>query len=468
MFDWMCEMDGVPMRENTGHPSDLRGGSVDLFVPGREDSTSRPSLRTPLGPMSDDVTDAAPPGQASGPGPDSRDLGLVMSGGGARAAYQVGFLKCLAARFPDLRIPIITGVSAGAINAALLASHHGSFRQAVDELVALWSNLTVADVFRVDARSLGANTLRWGRQLVSGGRGGSPRVQGLVDTSPLRRFLDEALHSVNGELTGVEYNLARGRLKAVALSTSSYSTGRSVTWVQGRDVRLWERPQRRSVDCTLTVDHVMASAALPLFFPAIEVDGTWYGDGGVRLAAPLSPALHLGAGRILAISTRYNRNRHEAAVPTVSGYPPPAQVLGQLMNSIFLDLLDQDAFRLERLNRLLDKLPANQREGLRKVGLLVLRPSRDLGRLANEYEPQLPHAFRFMTRGLGTKDTSSPDALSLVMFQPDYLRRLIDIGEADAEARADEIDAFVLSSTENAAAGTASGPSGQNPSAEPG
>lgn len=396
------------------------------------------------------------PDRAHGPA----DLGLVMSGGGARAAYQIGFLRCLARRFPELEIPIITGVSAGAINAALLASHHGTFPQAVDELVGLWSNLTVGSVFRVDIGSLGMNALRWGAQLVSGGRGGTPRVQGLVDTSPLREFLRETLHAVDGELTGIRYNLRRGRLKAAALSTSSYSTGQSVTWVQGCDITEWERPQRRSVSCTLTVDHVMASAALPLFFPAVEIDGKWYGDGGIRLAAPLSPALHLGAGRILAISTRYDRNRREADRPLVSGYPPPAQVMGVLMNSIFLDLLDQDAYRLERLNKLLEQLPPHRRHGLRKIELLVLRPSRDLGKLANEYEPQLPRAFRFMTRGLGTRETSSPDALSLVMFQPDYLSRLIEIGEADAEARADEIEAFVrageaVSAPDREAAGVA-------------
>lgn len=365
-----------------------------------------------------------------------------MSGGGARAAYQVGLLRYLSKRFPHLRIPIITGVSAGAINAALLASHHGTFPQMVEELVGLWSNLTVSDVFRVDARSLAMNALRWARQLASGGHGRGPNVQGLVDTRPLRAFLREALHAVGGELTGIRYNLVRGRLKAVALSTSSYSTGQSVTWVEGRDIVEWERPQRRAVQTTLTVEHVMASAALPLFFPAIKIDGAWYGDGGVRLAAPLSPALHLGAERILAISTRYDRNSAEAATPLVDGYPPPAQVMGVLMNSIFLDLLDQDTFRLHRLNRLLEKLPAEKREGLRTIDLLVLRPSRDLGKLANEYEPQLPKAFRFMTRGLGTRNTASPDALSLVMFQPDYLSRLIEIGEADAQARSAEIDAF--------------------------
>ena len=375
------------------------------------------------------------------PGP--RDLGIVMGGGGARAAYQVGFLRFLARRFPELQIPYITGVSAGAINAALLASHHGTFLQAVEELSQLWGNLTVEDVFRVDTRSLATNGIRWLMQLVSGGIGRVPRVRGLVDTHPLQEYLTEVLHAVHGELTGIQYNLERDRLKAVALTTTSYSTGRSVTWVQGSHISEWERPQRKAHRTVLTVDHVMASSALPLFFPAIQLGDAWYGDGGLRLAAPLSPALHLGARRIIAISTRYDRSAEEAEEHSTLGYPPPAQVAGVLLNSIFLDLLDHDALRLEQVNRLLADLPRDKWENLEPVRLLTLRPSCDLGNLANEHEARLPRGFRFLTRGLGTKQTRSPDFLSLVLFQPDYLRTLIEVGEADAMAQADKISRFL-------------------------
>ena len=324
-----------------------------------------------------------------------------------------------------------------------MASHHGSFAQAVRELVSLWERLTVEEVFRVDAPSLTWIGLRWVFQLLSGGVGGAVRVRGLVDTTPLRNYLSEVLHAVDGELTGIQYNLAVGRLKAIALSTSSYTTGQSLTWIQGQDLHDWTRPQRRSQQTVLTIDHVMASSALPLFFPAVEIDDEYFGDGGVRLSAPLSPAIHLGAQKILAISTRYNRTAAEARLPDVTGYPPPAQVLGLLLNSVFLDLLDQDALRLERLNELLEKLPPEEQTDLRPVRLLVLRPSVDLGRLANEFEPQLPKTFRFLTRGLGTRQTKSPDFLSMVLFQPDYICRLIALGESDAEARADEIDEFI-------------------------
>ena len=205
----------------------------------------------------------------------------------------------------------------------------------------------------------------------------------------------------------------------------------------------WEGGQRESVGGPICVEHVMASSALPFFFPAVEIGGAWYGDGGIRLTAPLSPAIHLGARKILAVSTRYARSREEARVPAVTGYPPPAQVAGVLINAVFLDLLDADAMRLRQLNTLLDRMPASAHDSLRHIELLVLRPSCDLGRLANEFEAELPNPFRFLVRGLGSRETRSNDLLSLVMFQGDYIARLIELGEADARARADEIDRFL-------------------------
>jgi NTE family protein len=375
---------------------------------------------------------------------DRGGLALVLSGGGARGAYQVGVLRHLATRLPELRVPIITGVSSGAVNALHLAQHTGTFRDAVEELVRLWSALTPGQVFEVDAFSLVKSFLRWGVRLVSGGAfGGVTRTRGLVDTEPLRRYLRRVLRPVKGRFPGIEENLRRGRLKAVALSTTSYTTGQSVVWVEGREIEEWERPKRRAVHTALGIEHVMASAALPLVFPAVRIGDAWYGDGGIRLAAPLSPALHLGAHKILAISPRYESTREEADAPDVVGYPPPAQVLGLLFNAIFLDLIDQDVARLERANEVLRHLRPEDRQGYRIVDILVVRPSRDLGRIAAAYEPRLPRAFRFATRGTGTRETTSPDLLSLLMFQDDYLKRLIELGESDAEARSNELVAFV-------------------------
>lgn len=379
---------------------------------------------------------------AGGTGSTGRDgVALVLSGGGARAAYQVGLLRSLARHRPDLRFPIVTGVSAGAINAACLAAHPGSFREAVETLYRMWADLEVERVFRTDTGSLLRHVLRWGVRLVSGGGAMAPEVRGLVDTAPLRRLLVEALEAgPGGEIPGIAQGLEAGRLRSFTVITSNYGTGQSVIWVAGRDVEAWERPDRRSVPAPITVDHVMASAALPLFFPAVRLDGAWHGDGGIRLATPLSPAIHLGAERILALSTRYRRTLPEADRPAVRGYPPPLQIAGQLLNAIFLDMLDQDCLRIERLNLLLRELPEEKRHGLRLVDVATVRPSRDLGALAADFEPRLPKGFRWLVRSLGSRETSSPDLLSLVMFQPDYCRRLMEIGEADGEASMPEID----------------------------
>jgi NTE family protein len=370
--------------------------------------------------------------------PDPGPLALVMGGGGARAAYQVGFLRALAREEPELELPIITGVSAGAINAVHLAAHPGNFAEAVEDLAGLWNSLTMEQVFRVDLRHLAMNALRWGFQLASGGLGGPPGIRGLVDTSPLRSFLTGCLGTADGPIPGIEEKLRSGRLRAVAISTSSYSTGRSLTWVQGDSVAEWTRPQRQAVRTEIQLDHVMASAALPLFFPAIQIGDEWYGDGGIRLAAPLSPALHLGAHRIISISTRFRRLPGEEE-RVIHGYPPPAQVAGALMNSVFLDLLDQDAWRVEVMNELLRRLPEEARHPYRIVRLLTLRPSRDLGRLAGEYEVRLPRGFRFLIRGLGTRETRSPDILSFLLFEPGYIQLLLEMGERDGEARMGEI-----------------------------
>ncbi len=372
-------------------------------------------------------------------------LAIVMSGGGALAAYQVGVLQTLAKHQPELALDILTGVSAGAINAAHLAGHPGSFAAATDALGGLWLGLSVDRVFRTDWLSLFKSVLRSGFQLASGGRRVSRRPRGMVDTEPLRRFLYGALAAepAGGVFSGIGENLARGKLRAVAVTTSSYSAGTSVTWVEGQQIEPWRRSHRVGVSCRLTVEHVMASTSLPLLFPSVVLDEEWHGDGGIRESAPLSPAVHLGARRILAISTRHRSGAGAAAnTPMIDGYPPPAQIAGSLINALFLDLLDADALRLERINELLARAPEDRRDGLQPVQLLLMRPSQDLGALANDYEPRLPRGFRFLTRGLGTRQTRSNDFLSLVMFQPDYLQHLIELGRADAEKRLDELLAF--------------------------
>jgi len=380
------------------------------------------------------------------PQTDPRGLALVLSGGGARAAYQVGVLRYLAREYPNAVPDILTGVSAGGINAAFLAARQAPYAEKVEELVQMWSDLHIDQVFRVDLRDLAWRGVRWSGRLASGGTSPLPPAKSLVDTAPLREVLERELYAGTGPIPGIQTSLMHGWLKAFALTGSSYTTGQSITWVQTRDddiMPAWERPLRKSHCCALRIDHVMASAALPFFFPAIEVDDAWYGDGGIRLTAPLSPAIHLGAQRILAVTTRYARSREEADRPLIAGYPPPAQVAGILFNAIFLDQLDGDAMHLRQINDLIALQPDAKRMGLRPIELLVLRPSEDLGRMANAYEAELPRAFRFLTRGLGTREARSNDMLSLVMFQTDYVKRLIELGEADAAAKSAEIATFL-------------------------
>ena len=371
-------------------------------------------------------------------------FGIVLTGGGARAAYQVGVLRGIARRLPKTRLDIITGVSAGAINAIFLASRRGELGAIVEELARVWSVLRVKDVLRIESRPLIQNALAWGAKLASGGWGTGHNVRGLVDTTPLRDLL-EHLYPENdqGEIAGVAENIANCDPRAVAVTTLDYNTGRTVTWIEGCDVETWERPLRRSVIAKLTIDHVMASAALPIIFPAVQLGKHWHGDGGIRMSAPLSPALQLGATRLLAISTHYAKTISEADEPQVIGYPPPAQILGQLVNAIFLDVIDEDSVRLQRSNEFLRDLPPEQWHGYRVVDFTVIRPSEDLGRIAAEYESSLPRSFRYLTRGLGTRETSDADFLSLLMFIPEYLQRLIEIGERDAKVKIDEISRVI-------------------------
>jgi len=371
------------------------------------------------------------------------DLGLVMSGGGARAAYQVGFLKSLARHQKDLHFPIITGVSSGAINAAYLANESGSFYQKMEGLEKIWSNLTIDHVFRVDSMSIARHVMSWGLRLITGGAANAVTTRSLVDTGPIRQLLHDILKPENGRLTGIQKHIDEGVLRAIAITASSYTTGQSISWVQGNSVTEWERAHRKSVYSDITIDHIMASASLPMFFPSVYINGSWYGDGGIRLTAPLSPAIHMGARRLLAISTRHIPPVSQVKPHRIDDYPSPARVIGAMYNAIFLDVFDNDALRLDRVNSLIRHLPPEKCDGLVPVKLLLMRPSEDLGNLAGKYEPQLPGPFRFMTRGWGTREYRSTDMLSLVMFQSDYTRHLIEMGERDAEARMDEISTFL-------------------------
>lgn len=367
---------------------------------------------------------------------------LVLSGGGARAAYQIGALRHIAKTMPDYRPQILTGVSAGAISAVFLASSQKSWQDAVEDLAKIWLSLETERVYRTDLGSVLKRTMVWGLRILSGGRLGRADIRGMVDNAPLRAFLGAHLPVDGQRITGIQENIEAGLLNSLAIITTSYGSGRSQAWIESRDQDAWTGSQLRARITETTLDHVMASAALPMFFPAVQLNNAWHGDGGIRLTAPLSPALHLGATRILAVSPR------ATPVNTVpmelrDNYPSPAQIAGTMMNAVFLDLLDYDAIQMNRINRLVDKIPESERGTFRKVDVMILRPREDLGVLAREHQIEMPSTFRFFESGLDDKSEPSSDALSMVMFEPEYLSLLIRLGEEDAAARHDEIESFI-------------------------
>lgn len=371
------------------------------------------------------------------------ELALVLGGGGAHAAYQVGFLCCLTDHFPQLRIPILTGISAGSINATFIANHRGTFKEAIDALRDVWCNLTVEQVYDVKGWSLAKSLLRWAVDFLSGGLANTVGPKAFVDTSPLRKLLEREFFSADNPFAGIRENIREQRLKALAITATNYTTGQAVTWIQGRNISMWERPDRHSVMTNIAVEQIMASTALPIFFPSVRIGNSWFGDGGIRQYAPLAPALHLGAGRIIAVSTRHRPSLPEAGSTIHHRYPSIARIMDVLMNAIFVDMLDQDLLGLDRVNKLLLNQSRKDVSNLRLVRAFALRPSVDLGKMAGTFEPNLPGPFRFLTRLLGTQKTESFDWLSMIMFDSRFIQKLIEIGKADANARKEEIAAFL-------------------------
>jgi NTE family protein len=372
------------------------------------------------------------------------DLAVMLTGGGARAAYQVGLLKGLATHFPGLRIQIITGASAGAINAAYLAARQGSLMEKARRLEQMWCELGCDSIYQFDWKTFLPFRAALASLLPKKSRFTRSREHALVDTTPLRNLVSRILATPCGmPIEGIEENIRSGELTALALMTLDYSTGQTVRWVQGRNFDSFEGPNRRTARTQFTVEHVMASAALPFIFPAVRIGNTFHGDGGIRMAAPLSPAVQLGARRIIAMSTGYLHGPEEAVKPEVTGYPPAAQILGQLVNAIFLDGIEEDVARMQRMNELLRKMAPHERDGLKPIELLVLRPSIDLGKLSGEYEQFLPRKLKLLVRAMGVKETESPDFISLLMFEPSFTRRIIDLGETDVASRLAEIRAFL-------------------------
>jgi NTE family protein len=374
-----------------------------------------------------------------------RGLALVLAGGGARAAYEVGVVSAIAERAPAVEFSIVTGVSAGAINAVYLAAHAGTLSGALGALRDHWSHLVVDSVYRVAPWRLAWSLLRGVAGTLLGTPDDAAVVRGLMDMSPLRESLAARL-----DFAGIDAKIAAGRLRAVALSATSYASGETVTFVQGPpDTPTWRRALRHAVRASLTLDHVMASAALPILFPAIRLGDAFYGDGSVRQTAPLAPAIHLGARAILAVTQRSEPERAASPAPAPRDYPTLAEVSGLLLHAIFLDALEADAERIERINQMLARVPAGGAPvGLRPVSLLMLRPSRNLGTVAATSGAKLPGAIRWAVRGMGGQRATAVDFLSYLLFDPAYTSALIDLGYADGRAEWPRIEQFLAGVTE--------------------
>jgi len=384
--------------------------------------------------------------------------GLILTGGGARAAYQVGVLRALAQIRRDSgadlsRNPfgVIAGTSAGAINAAALACGADDYDAAIERIVDVWRNFEAEQVYRADSLGVIRSGAQWLTMLSIGwliARWRKARPRSLLDNSPLAELL---LHMV--PLERLPRMLRERHLHGLAVSASSYSSGLHVTFYDAAaPIEPWSRSQRIAVQGPVSIDHLLASSAIPFVFPAtaLELDGMheWFGDGSMRQTAPISPAVHLGAQKILVIGAGRMQEPPGRRVELNGGYPSLAQIAGHALSNIFLDALAVDVERMRRINNTLSLLPESARmhTALRPIDVLVIAPSQRLDDLAAEHQGALPVPVRALLRGMGVsgsgKDARGAALASYLLFEAPYTRALMDLGEADALARRDEVRSF--------------------------
>lgn len=372
------------------------------------------------------------------------ETGLVLGGGGARAAYQAGVLAALAEILPS-RTPfrILAGVSAGAINAAVIATAADDFPRASASLSNLWAGLTLEKVYRTDTLAVTRLGARWLRDL--SGLFGGGRVNALLDTAPLRSALDAL------PLFRIPKLISAGMLHGLAITATRYRRSSAVSFFDGHEsIQPWTRLRRIGIRSPITATHLMASAAIPIFFPPVKLRGSWYGDGCVRLTAPISPAIHLGADRIVTIGVHpaaSDASQRDERKPIAV-----AEIAGAVLEAVFLDSLGSDLERLERINRSVALMSSARRQlqPLRVLPVLSLTPSRSLSRFAADELSRFPIALRHLLRGLGADKDIGWDLVSYLAFDPGYIRALSQLGYDDTWARAIEIRAFFESTGEPA------------------
>jgi NTE family protein len=369
-----------------------------------------------------------------------KNLGLVMTGGGARAAYQVGVVRAIYEILKNDQhlFDVITGNSAGAINSTYLAAGAQDWDVATNNLIDLWKRLRPQDVYDLRVRTISELGMKWLGGAVFGGL--TPKgshINHLLDTAPLRKLLTREI-----DFNDIQNNINKSSIRGVALSTTNYNSGSNVVYFQGSlEIEDWSRTDRFSIRENLNIDHLMASAAIPFFFPPVKVGDSYFGDGCIRQTTPLSPAIHLGSEKIIAIGVRYPHHEQRMQDLALSPFSNPTigQITGVMMNAVFLDSLESDVERMMKINELIKE---GHREAFKVIPILMLRPSRDLGKMTEKLNEDLPARLRYLLKGIGVTEHEGLDLLSYLAFDKSYTVPLMDLGYEDTIKRKSEIEDF--------------------------
>ena len=370
-----------------------------------------------------------------------KKIGLVLPGGGARGAYQVGVLKAINEIKPDSNpFSIISGTSAGAINASLLASRSESFKEAVELLSGVWSNFRTNKVYRTDTATMLKSSFQWLLTISSGGIL-VKNPKSLLDNSPLRHLLEEAIN-----IQDIQNNIDKGNLAAFAITAAGYSSKKSVTFFQSEQDDIdWERFLRVGVKTDIAIDHLMASIALPLIFPAVKLNNEYFGDGAMRQATPLSPAIRLGAEKLLIITTDLKSHKNHLTDNQI--YPSIGEVGGYMLDALFTGGLLSDLERLDRINQIIENSGNNSvqtsTKKMKHLEYCVISPSKDINKIAREHYNDVPYSIKLLMKGLGLKNKSESELLSFLLFESSFASSLIDLGFEDGMKKQSEIKAIL-------------------------